>query len=181
MATPAAGSVGALTTKGDILATNAAGEVDRLPVGADGSILVADSTQPLGLKYAGGAGGGPGRQTLTYGGNMGSGDVGKCFEAHGISNGGKFTYVGNEYRVEIVAMSAGKLFLAWRFQNVITSITLQFMKNGLLVGVPIGLTTQSGTMLTAESVVQGDRIAVEYHQIVAGSTIGQSIVELALV
>jgi hypothetical protein len=174
------GSEGVLEAKGDLLVFDGLSDMGRLPVGADGAILVADSTQTLGLKWAGGAGGGPGRQTLTYGANLGSGDVGKALEAHGISNGGKFTYAGNEYRVNITAMSPGKLFLGWSFQNVITEIKLAIIKNGI-TGTPFSLTTQKGTLLLADTVLQNDSVAVLYHSIVAGSTIGQSIVELALV
>jgi hypothetical protein len=180
MASPAAGSVGVLTTKGDLLVTTAAGEVDRLPAGGDGAILLADSTLPLGVKWGGGAAGGPGRQIFGYGASMGSGDTNKAFEAHGISNGGKFTYIGNEHRVNITAMSPGKLFLAWSFQNEITEIKLAIIKNGE-TQTSFSLTTKKGTLLLADTVVQGDSVAVLYHSIVAGSTIGQSIVELALV
>lgn len=40
-----------MTTKGDILAASASGTVQRLGVGADGQVLVADSTQATGLKW----------------------------------------------------------------------------------------------------------------------------------
>jgi hypothetical protein len=39
------------TTKGDLLARSST-EIDRLPVGADTQILTADSSQPLGVKWA---------------------------------------------------------------------------------------------------------------------------------
>jgi hypothetical protein len=39
-----------LTTKGDIIVRSATANA-RLPVGTDGYMLVADSTQPLGVKY----------------------------------------------------------------------------------------------------------------------------------
>ena len=44
------GTTSPLTTKGDIWVYGTTN--DRLPVGTDGYMLVADSTQPLGLKYA---------------------------------------------------------------------------------------------------------------------------------
>jgi hypothetical protein len=180
MSGAASGAAGVLTTKGDLLVATATGEVERLPVGADGGFLSPDSTQPLGLKYVGGGSAGPGRQLFGYGGNMGSGDTNKAFEAHGTSGGGKFAYINNEFRVNITAMSAGKLFLGWNFQNVITEIKLAIIKNGI-TGTPFSLTTQNGTLLLSDTVAQGDHVAVLYHSIVSGSTIGQSIVELALV
>lgn len=50
------------TTRGDLLVATAAGIFARLPLGSDGMVLTADSTQTTGLKYAtpvvGGGGGG---------------------------------------------------------------------------------------------------------------------------
>ena len=43
---------GILTTKGDIYAATAAATPDRLGVGANGTVLTADSTQSTGLKWA---------------------------------------------------------------------------------------------------------------------------------
>ena len=39
------------TAKGDLLVATAAGTFDRLPVGANGLNVAADSTQPLGMKW----------------------------------------------------------------------------------------------------------------------------------
>ena len=41
-----------VTTKGDILAASASSTVVRFPAGADGQVVVADSSQSLGLRYA---------------------------------------------------------------------------------------------------------------------------------
>src|SRR6516164_422352 len=40
------------TTKGDIVGRGASGPATRIPIGGDGTILQADSTQPLGVKWA---------------------------------------------------------------------------------------------------------------------------------
>lgn len=48
-----------LTTKGDLL-TRDSSAVKRLPVGTDGHVLTADSTDPNGVKWAPSAGGGGG-------------------------------------------------------------------------------------------------------------------------
>lgn len=52
----AAGGSSPLTTKGDLYGFSTVNA--RIPVGADGFLLTADSTQALGLKWAAGAGGG---------------------------------------------------------------------------------------------------------------------------
>lgn len=61
-----AASPGQLTTKGDIIAADAAGEPIRLGVGSNGQALVADSTQTLGVKW-GAAGASLGTPALTLG------------------------------------------------------------------------------------------------------------------
>lgn len=49
-ATAAFGALSPLTTKGDLLAFDTGN--NRLPIGADGQVLTADSTQSLGIKWA---------------------------------------------------------------------------------------------------------------------------------
>ena len=38
--------------KGDILVYKGEGQIDRLPVGTNGQVLTADSSAPLGVKWA---------------------------------------------------------------------------------------------------------------------------------
>lgn len=51
MAAPRTGSLGVATTKADLYVINANGDLERLPVGADDQILVADSADPLGVAW----------------------------------------------------------------------------------------------------------------------------------
>lgn len=56
-------SLSVFTTKGDIVVATASGVVTRIPVGSNGQVLTADSTQASGVKWAtptGGSGGGIG-------------------------------------------------------------------------------------------------------------------------
>lgn len=62
-----------VTTKGDILAATASATLARLGVGADGTVLTADSTQATGLKW--GAAGGAGTYSLPDGIDPPSGDA----------------------------------------------------------------------------------------------------------
>ena len=56
---PASGLADPTTTKGDLIA-RASAQVTRLPAGTDGTVLMADSTQALGMKWAAVSGGGGG-------------------------------------------------------------------------------------------------------------------------
>ena len=56
---PSSGFTDPTTTKGDIIARGTSAPATRLGIGSDGQVLVADSTQTLGVKWAaGGTGGG---------------------------------------------------------------------------------------------------------------------------
>lgn len=176
MGAPKVGDLGVLTAVGDLVTQDGNNDAERLPVGADGSVLLADSAEALGLRWAGA--GDVLAHSMVYGAGMGAGDTGKAFEAHGVSNGGKIDMGSAPYRAQITAARAGQLVVAWSFQNAITEIKIQIHKNGVLVGVPTSLTTQRGTKLLADTVAKGDFIAVIFHSIVAGSTPGQSIIEL---
>lgn len=76
---PAAGSavpLSTVTTKGDLIAATGSAAVARVPVGTDGQVLTADSTQASGVKWAaGGSGGGGGGGKIVSGiidGNTGA-------------------------------------------------------------------------------------------------------------
>lgn len=56
---PTSGLADPTTTKGDLIA-RATAQVTRLPIGTDGTVLMADSTQALGMKWATVSGGGGG-------------------------------------------------------------------------------------------------------------------------
>jgi hypothetical protein len=58
---------GSVTTKGDLQGYDTA--PDRIPVGSNGQVLTADSTQALGLKWAAGGGGGGSGNITTIGTN----------------------------------------------------------------------------------------------------------------
>lgn len=94
--------VDALTTKGDVLGYSTAPA--RVPVGADGTVLTADSTQALGLKWAAGGGGGGGGEVgyaqITSGVNVLSTN-----EASGttIISPGSITFDGAAVMVEFFA------------------------------------------------------------------------------
>jgi hypothetical protein len=49
------GSLGVATAKGDLYTIDATGKLVRVPVGADGKVLVADSANPLGMAWKGSA------------------------------------------------------------------------------------------------------------------------------
>jgi len=65
-----------LTTKGDTLVATAASTVARVPIGSDGQILVADSTQTNGLKWSTPSAGNPGTLTsVTAGTGLSGGTI----------------------------------------------------------------------------------------------------------
>lgn len=61
---PGSGLTSPLTTKGDIWGYDSAD--NRIPVGTDGWVLTADSTQALGVKWAAASGGGGNRNYAVW-------------------------------------------------------------------------------------------------------------------
>lgn len=83
------------TTKGDLLVATASATVTRLPVGANGQVLTADSTQTAGVKWAAASGGGTSVK-IADSGQITTGDI-------TVSAGG-FVQIGTDL---VVAAAAG--------------------------------------------------------------------------
>ena len=84
---------GSVTTKGDLQGYDSA--PDRIPVGSNGQVLTADSTQALGVKWAAGGGGGGGSKISFVQGN-GARGVSLAFAAHVTSGDVLVVLVGWE-------------------------------------------------------------------------------------
>jgi hypothetical protein len=86
------------TTKGDLLARSST-EIDRLPVGADTQILTADSSQPLGVKWAPAPTGGGGAVTSVFGRtgavSSANGDYTAAQVTGAVAGAGTLTTVGS--------------------------------------------------------------------------------------
>ncbi len=109
-ATGASGSGGGsspLTTKGDIYGFDTA--ADRIPVGSDGQILTADSTQALGVKWAAGGGGGAIVLLEEHTADNSSGT---------LSFTSSISSAFDEYQIEIVGLqTAGSTTVGFRFST----------------------------------------------------------------
>lgn len=126
------GTISPLTTKGDLWGfstTNA-----RVPVGADGTVATADSTQALGVKW-----GAVGASTLpVYAQSRVSG------AANLSSNSSTPVEISSSLRVTVVVPASGKVVI---FQNIVVSITNG--SNDIVLSVQVdgtGAWTTTGAM-----------------------------------
>ena len=95
--------------KGDLIAATAADTVDRLAVGANDTVLTADSTTATGLKWAAASSGG---MTL-----LTSGSVSNSFSISSIPS----TYKTIEIHIFNVTRSSGADFMLFQFNGVTDS------------------------------------------------------------
>lgn len=174
MATPRTGSTGVVETKGDLLVVNASGDLERLPVGANGQAVVANSAVPLGVEW-GIPTSVPDRAMIFMGGaSMGAGDVGKHFGAQDTSNGGKNAVLSSDNQMSCGIVGFVTL-LTWNSASANATTVFKINKNGLVVAT-LNLTGVSGAVaVVGVPCAQGDLFAVEYD---AGQSPGRTTVQV---
>ena len=158
MATPRTGSTGVVETKGDLLVVNASGDLERLPVGANGLALTAKSSAALGVSWETSAD----RAMIFMGGaSMGAGDTGKHFGAQDTSNGGKNAVLSSDNQMSC-GISGSVTLLTWNSQTANATTVFKINKNGLVVAT-LNLTGVSGAIaVVGVTCVPGDLFAIEY-------------------
>lgn len=158
MATPRAGATGVGATKGDLYVVDANGNLERVPVAADGQYLTADSTSALGVSYKNGAN----RAMICFGGaNMGAGDVGKYFGAQDNANGGKNAVLSSSNQMASGITGTVDL-LTWESATGAAATVFKIAKNGLIVAT-FNLTGVSGAVAIAGvTTTQGDLFAIQF-------------------
>ena len=122
---------------------------------------------------------------LHYGGSMGSGDVGKYFEAHATAGGGKIS--GLTYADQIVVPINGTIIaLGWISKGTtITNAVLKIWVNGVVQATITisgsGATWADGVVTNLNvSVSAGDLVAVEYDAVGSNDALSDSCIELAI-
>lgn len=170
-ATPRVGSTGTGFQKGDLYVVNANGDLERVPVAADGQYLTADSTSALGVSYKNGAN----RAIIFLGGaSMGGGDAGKYFGAQDTSNGGKNAVLSSDNQMASGINGTVDL-LTWESQTAAAATVFKIAKNGLIVAT-FNLTGVSGSVAIAGvTSVLGDLFAVQYS---SGTAPGRTTTQL---
>jgi len=183
------GSLGVLTTKGDLLATDVAGDLDRLPVGSDGQLCSADAASPLGIKYidpSALSGVGP-AETFVFGADIGSNT--EFYLANGDPGSG--TVAALNTTAELVIEYACKLDeFSWSTEFAAAGgspTRWQIYKNGVALGGEIITTVgatgtntpkQGAQSLSSTTFAKGDRIAVQQ---LDGTIPKQGVVRVAVV
>ncbi len=170
MAAPRTGSLGVLTAKGDLLTDDGA-DVERLAVGADDEVLVADSAEATGLKYVPASSLpniGP-AEPFQYGSDIGSN--GKFYQTGGEPDGGEIDPLDQdgEYIIEYPCELSE---FSWSTMSAAaggTPTRWQIHKNGVALAseiiTTVGATgtntpSQGAQSLSATAFVKGDRLAV---------------------
>lgn len=165
-----AGSFGVVETKGDLPGFNGS-DLERIPVGADGLALTADSTAATGLSYKTQSD----RAMIFLGGaSMGSGDVGKHFGAQDTSNGGKNAVLSSDNQMSS-GLAGSISLLTWNSAAADATTVFKINKNGLVVAT-ITLTGLKGAIaIVGVTVALADLIAVEFD---AGTAPGRTTTQL---
>lgn len=120
-ATPSGGSTSPLTTKGDIYGFDTAG--NRIPVGADGSVLTADSTQALGVKWAAVSGTGTVTTVSVASANGFAGTVANATTTPAITISTSITGIVKGNGTVISAATAGTDYVTGSSTNTFTNKT----------------------------------------------------------
>lgn len=148
-ATP--GGSSPLTTKGDLHGYDTADA--RIPVGSNGQVLTADSTQSLGVKWAT-----PKGYTLPFGGN--GNNTGRYFAANGYHSY-IITSSLNQQNQHVVPASGTITAVAYITESGTTSTVIKIHINGV-VQATFNLDGSEGVESVSVAVSAGDRVAIEY-------------------
>ncbi len=170
MAAPRVGSTGVDEVKGDLLGFDGS-DLVRVPVGADGLVLTADSAAASGLSYKTAAD----RAMIYFGGStMGAGDVGKHFGAQEGTSGGKNAVLSSDN--QMASGIAGTIdLLSWSSVTADATTVFKINKNGIVVAT-LTLTGVKGTIAVAGvTMALGDLIAVEFD---AGTAPGRTTTQV---
>jgi hypothetical protein len=141
---------GLLTTKGDLLGFGSAPV--RFPVGADGSCIVADSTQALGVKWSSSCGGGGGGSFTAAGDLSGSSTTQQVIGLKGVAlpplGAGYLHYNGGSFVFDTPSGSGGTAVTQAPGDTSTDIATDQFVMSNAAVGAGGGVWQRAGTVMT---------------------------------